>query len=168
MEAVMFVEELDRGHPVLAERFAGAGAECRIGRDLDSDFVVDDEHAAPQHALLTLLEDGRVNVRDLGTRNGTLRQAAGTGRGGAEHRAGRARRGPHAAARPHAAHADRPGTRTSGATSCAGTPDAARGRRRARRLRWLRGLRPVARWPASLLPSVTTAVLVGLGAIAGC
>ena len=72
MEAVMLVEELGtHGHPVLRQRFAGAGAECRIGRDLDSDFVVDDEHAAPQHALLTLLEDGRVNVRDLGTRNGT-------------------------------------------------------------------------------------------------
>jgi hypothetical protein len=56
---------------VLRQRFQGAGATCRIGRDLGCDIVVDDEHAAPEHALLTLLEDGRVNVRDLGTRNGT-------------------------------------------------------------------------------------------------
>jgi hypothetical protein len=72
MEAVMLIEEIGpQGHAVLRQRFAGAGAECRIGRDLGCDIVLDDEHAAPQHALLTLLGDGRVNVRDLGTRNGT-------------------------------------------------------------------------------------------------
>ena len=72
MEAVMLVEQLGaHGHPIMRQRFAGVGAECRIGRDLGCDIVVDDEHAAPQHALLTLLEDGRVGVRDLGTRNGT-------------------------------------------------------------------------------------------------
>ena len=59
------------GHQVQQQRFAGAGAECRIGRDLACDIVVDDEHAAPQHALLTLLDDGRVRVQDLGTKNGT-------------------------------------------------------------------------------------------------
>lgn len=58
-------------HPVLRRHFEGAGTECRVGRDLGCDVVVDDEHAAPQHAVLTLLEDGRVSVRDLGTRNGT-------------------------------------------------------------------------------------------------
>lgn len=68
----MLIEQLGtHGHPLLRQRFEGAGTECRIGRDLGCDIVVDDEHAAPQHALLTLLEDGRVNVRDLGTRNGT-------------------------------------------------------------------------------------------------
>ena len=72
MEAVMLIEEIGRqGHPVLRQRYAGVGAECRIGRDLGCEIALDDEHAAPQHALLTLLEDGRVNVRDLGTRNGT-------------------------------------------------------------------------------------------------
>lgn len=72
MEAVMLIEQIGpHGHTVLRQRFAGAGAECRVGRDLGCDIVVDDEHAAPQHALLTLLEDGRVSVRDLGTRNGT-------------------------------------------------------------------------------------------------
>ena len=68
----MLIEQLGlHGHPLLRQRFEGAGTECRIGRDLGCDIVVDDEHAAPQHALLTLLEDGRVSVRDLGTRNGT-------------------------------------------------------------------------------------------------
>jgi len=68
----MLIEQIGpHGHLVLRQRFEGAGTECRVGRDLGSDIVVDDEHAAPQHALLTLLEDGRVSVRDLGTRNGT-------------------------------------------------------------------------------------------------
>jgi hypothetical protein len=68
----MLIEQLGpHGHPVLRQRFEGAGTECRVGRDLGCDIVVDDEHAAAQHALLTLLEDGRVSVRDLGTRNGT-------------------------------------------------------------------------------------------------
>ena len=72
MEAVMLVEQIGAlGHPVLRQRFTGAGAECRVGQDLACDIVVDDENAAGQHALLTLLEDGRVRVQDLGTRNGT-------------------------------------------------------------------------------------------------
>ncbi len=72
MDPVMLVEQIDpHGHRVLRQRFAGAGTECCIGCDLSCAIIVDDEHAAPQHALLTLLEDGRVQVRDLGTRNGT-------------------------------------------------------------------------------------------------
>jgi hypothetical protein len=72
MEGVMLVEQIGtQGHPIQQHRFTGAGTECRIGRDLNCDIVVDDEHAAPEHALLTLLEDGRVRVQDLGTRNGT-------------------------------------------------------------------------------------------------
>jgi hypothetical protein len=72
MEAVMLIEEIGRhGHPILRHRYTVIGAECRIGRDLGCDIVLDDEHAAARHTLLTLLEDGRVNVRDLGTKNGT-------------------------------------------------------------------------------------------------
>lgn len=68
----MLIEQIGpHGHTVLRRRLEGAGTECRVGRDLGCDIVVDDEHAAAQHALLTLLEDGRVGVRDLGTRNGT-------------------------------------------------------------------------------------------------
>ncbi len=72
MDAMMLIEQIGLyGHPVLRQRFDGVGTECRVGRDLSCDIVLDDEHAAPQHALLMLLEDGLVNVRDLGTRNGT-------------------------------------------------------------------------------------------------
>lgn len=68
----MLVEQAGpHGHPVLRQRFAGVGTECVVGRDLGCDIVLDDEHSAPRHASLTLLEDGRVLVRDLGTRNGT-------------------------------------------------------------------------------------------------
>lgn len=68
----MLVEQVGpHGHPVLRQRFAGAGAECLVGRDLGCDIVLDDEHAAARHAVLTVLEDGRVHVRDLGTKNGT-------------------------------------------------------------------------------------------------
>jgi len=68
----MLIEQTDpHGHRVLRQRFEGVGTECRVGRDLGCDIVVDDDHAASQHALLTLLEDGRVSVQDLGTRNGT-------------------------------------------------------------------------------------------------
>lgn len=68
----MLVEQVGpHGHLVSRQSFVGAGTECRVGRDLGCDIVVDDEHAAPHHALLTLQEDGRVSVRDLGTRNGT-------------------------------------------------------------------------------------------------
>lgn len=68
----MLIEQTDpQGHRVLRQRFEGAGTEICVGRDLGCDIVVDDEHAAPKHALLTLLEDGRVNVRDFGTKNGT-------------------------------------------------------------------------------------------------
>ncbi len=72
MDAVMLIEQADpQGYRVLRQRFEGAGAECLVGRDLGCDIVLDDEYAAPRHALLTLLDDGRVRVRDLGSRNGT-------------------------------------------------------------------------------------------------
>ena len=72
MEVVMLVEQVgSHGQAVVRQRFAGAGAECRIGRDLACDIVLEDDYAAAQHALLTLLDDGRVRVQDLGTKNGT-------------------------------------------------------------------------------------------------
>ena len=166
MEAVMLVEELGpQGHPVLRQRFVGAGAECRIGRDLDSDFVLDDEHAAPQHALLTLLEDGRVNVRDLGTRNGTRvdgRRVPAEGGANIEQGeliVGRTRLhvrtrhtpiGQERVFRRDFVRRHRTPLAVAGVAACVGY---------AAFHQWLDA-------PASLLPSVTTAVLVGLGAIA--
>lgn len=68
----MLVEVLDDHRRVqLRQRLAGAGAQCRIGRSVACDIPLDDAFAAPEHALLTLQEDGLVLVQDLGTRNGT-------------------------------------------------------------------------------------------------
>lgn len=70
--SVMLVEALDvHGHVHVRQRIEGAGSQCRIGRSLLCEVVLDDPYVAPEHARLTLLEDGRVLVQDLGTRNGT-------------------------------------------------------------------------------------------------
>jgi hypothetical protein len=67
----MLVDVADaRSRGRLRQRVAGVGSQCLIGRSLSCDFVLDDDFAAGEHALLTLLEDGRVHVQDLGTRNG--------------------------------------------------------------------------------------------------
>lgn len=63
------VDALGRGR--LRHRVVGVGSRCSIGRSLHCDVVLDDDFAAAEHAVLTLLEDGRVHVQDLGTRNGT-------------------------------------------------------------------------------------------------
>ncbi len=47
-------------------------ATLRIGRALDNDLVLDDPHSAPHHAELQIDADGRVSLRDLGTRNGII------------------------------------------------------------------------------------------------
>lgn len=73
MEAVMLVEVLDdHGRVHLSTRVAGAGNRCRIGRGLGCEVIVDDPFVAPEHVLLELQQDGRVHLRDLDTRNGTL------------------------------------------------------------------------------------------------
>ena len=68
----MLVDVADaRSRGRLRHRAAGVGNRCLIGRSLHCDVVLDDDFAAAEHTVLTLLEDGRVHVRDLGTRNGT-------------------------------------------------------------------------------------------------
>lgn len=72
MEAVMLVEVLDdHQHVQVRQRVGGAGAQLRIGRSIACDISIDDPFVAPEHVLLTLKEDGRVHVQDLGSRNGT-------------------------------------------------------------------------------------------------
>lgn len=72
MDSMMLVEVLDvHGHIDFRLRISGSGGQCRIGRSLACDVVVDDAYAASAHTLLTLQQDGRVHVQDLGTRNGT-------------------------------------------------------------------------------------------------
>lgn len=84
MDAVMLIEMLDdHGRVRLRRRIVGVGSQCRIGRSLACDMVLDDVYAAAEHTLLTLQADGRVHVQDLDTRNGTRldgeRIAAGSG-----------------------------------------------------------------------------------------
>ncbi len=72
MDAVMLIEVVDdHGRVRLRQRVTGMGGQCRIGRGLACDIVLDDAYAAAEHTLLTLQQDGRVHVQDLGTRNGT-------------------------------------------------------------------------------------------------
>lgn len=72
MDAMMLVEVLDvHGHTQQRQRVGSAGGQCRIGRSLTCDMIIDDGFAAPEHTLLTLQGDGRVLVQDLGSRNGT-------------------------------------------------------------------------------------------------
>jgi hypothetical protein len=72
MEAVMLVEVLDdHRHVQLRQRVSGAGGQCRIGRGIHCDMAIEDPFLAAEHVLLTLKEDGRVHVQDLGSRNGT-------------------------------------------------------------------------------------------------
>lgn len=71
MDAAL-IDVLDaHGHVQQRQRLAGPGSQCRIGRSLTCDIVLDDDYAAAEHTELVLQEDGRVRVKDLGTRNGT-------------------------------------------------------------------------------------------------
>jgi hypothetical protein len=72
MEPVMLIELLDAHGRIQAQhRFAVVGAICKIGRSVACDIVLDDAYAAPEHTTLVLLDDGRVAIADLGSRNGT-------------------------------------------------------------------------------------------------
>jgi hypothetical protein len=72
MDAVMLLEQLDdHGRVLQRQRMAGTGSQCRIGRSVVCDLVIEDGYAAPEHTLLTLQPDGRVEVQDLGSLNGT-------------------------------------------------------------------------------------------------
>ena len=83
MEPVMLVEVLDvHGLVRFQHRCSGAARQLTIGRSLACDIVVDDPYVAPEHARLTLQDDGRVHVMDLQTRNGTRVQARRIGADG--------------------------------------------------------------------------------------
>lgn len=72
MDSVMLIELMDsHGRSQFCQRFTGVGDQCRIGRSLACNIVLDDTYAAAEHTLLTLQADGRVHVQDLGTHNGT-------------------------------------------------------------------------------------------------
>jgi hypothetical protein len=71
MKAPYFIETLARNGDVL-HRHQVAGLPIRLGRGYDNDFILDDAHAAPCHAVIEGGADGRLVLRDLGTRNGVV------------------------------------------------------------------------------------------------
>lgn len=65
------IETLARNGEVL-QRQRVATLPIRMGRAYDNDFIVDDDYAAPHHALVDAGPDGKLLLRDLGTRNGIV------------------------------------------------------------------------------------------------
>jgi pSer/pThr/pTyr-binding forkhead associated (FHA) protein len=72
---LVLVDCLDnRGRVQFRERFAlGDGRRTFvIGRSVNADVTVDDDHVAPLHASVEVTTDGRLLARDLGTLNGII------------------------------------------------------------------------------------------------
>ena len=74
----VLIECLDsRGHVQSRERFT-LGPDTTgprvltVGRSVEADVTLDDEHAAPLHASIEIAADGRVLASDLGSVNGIL------------------------------------------------------------------------------------------------
>ncbi len=73
MAGVVLVECCDgRGRMQFRERFTTPNGSCRftIGRSLNADVTVDDEHVAPVHAICVIAPDGAIAVSDNGSLNG--------------------------------------------------------------------------------------------------
>ncbi|TWI66532.1 type III secretion system (T3SS) inner membrane Yop/YscD-like protein [Pseudoduganella lurida] len=71
MTAHYFIEILARNGDVIARQRC-ATLPVTIGRAYDNDFVLDDAHAAPHHAVLEADADGALQLRDLGSQNGIV------------------------------------------------------------------------------------------------
>ncbi len=71
MNGPWFVETLARNGDVLHRHRIGA-LPIRLGRGYDNDVIVDDDHAAPRHAIVESGPQGELVMRDLGTRNGIV------------------------------------------------------------------------------------------------
>lgn len=73
MTAPYFIELLARnGDVVSRQRFDTL--PVTLGRGYDNDFVLDDAHTAPRHAILEQDDDGALVLRDLGSQNGIVLQ----------------------------------------------------------------------------------------------
>jgi len=70
MEALVFVERMGR-HGEVAERHALYKLPARIGRNYQSDVILDDIHVASEHIEIRSTEDGGLEIEDLGSINGT-------------------------------------------------------------------------------------------------
>jgi hypothetical protein len=69
MNGPWFVEILARSGEVL-QRLRVEALPIRIGRGYGNDVILDDDYAAAAHAVAELDADGRLVLRDLGSRNG--------------------------------------------------------------------------------------------------
>ena len=67
------VEHLHSDGSILA-RIPVQNGRLTIGRGLDNDLVLDDPHTAPSHAELTVQDEQKALLRDLGSINGISRQ----------------------------------------------------------------------------------------------
>jgi hypothetical protein len=68
-----FVETMARNGDVL-QRQRVDFLPIRLGRGYGNDVIIDDDYAAPSHAVAELDAGGRLVLRDLGTRNGIVHQ----------------------------------------------------------------------------------------------
>ena len=71
MSAPYYIETLARNGDVLHRHQVGT-LPIRLGRGYDNDFIVDDAFAAPSHAVIDANEEGRLVLRDLGSKNGVV------------------------------------------------------------------------------------------------
>jgi hypothetical protein len=72
MNGPWFVETLARNGDVL-HRHQVRELPIRLGRGYDNDYILDDDYVAPRHAVIEAGEDGALVLRDLGTRNGVVK-----------------------------------------------------------------------------------------------
>ncbi|MDL2354423.1 MAG: FHA domain-containing protein [Pseudomonadota bacterium] len=77
MSAPYFVETLARNGDVL-HRHQVESLPIRLGRGYDNDFIVDDAHCAARHAIIESDQEGRMVLRDLGSRNGVVHRGKRT------------------------------------------------------------------------------------------
>ncbi len=66
-----FIEILARNGDVIARQRCDT-LPVTIGRGYDNDFILDDAHTAPHHAVLEQADDGALVLRDLGSQNGIV------------------------------------------------------------------------------------------------
>jgi hypothetical protein len=71
MNGPFFIETLARSGDVL-HRHRVDTLPIRLGRAYDNDFIIDDDYAAPRHAVVELDAGDQLVLRDLGTRNGVV------------------------------------------------------------------------------------------------
>lgn len=71
MSGPYFIETLARNGDVL-HRHRVDRLPIRLGRGYDNDVILDDDFAAPRHAVIDADDGGQLVLHDLGTRNGVI------------------------------------------------------------------------------------------------